>query len=162
MDLFSTLADWSSLIGLLVGIVGFSIAIIQIRQTKSAADAATNAATQARNAIARMSAIEACSAAVQQMEDIKGLHRRGDTNSLPEKYAGVRLKLAEIKGDLAESSHKEFIDATIQSYADMENEYDAALNKGIDTQNDFHKKNATISKQTTRMIEVISYLRKQV
>ena len=161
MDSLTLSADWASIIGLAVSFGGFGFAIWQITKVRSAADAATNAANEARNAIGRMSAVEACAAAIQQMEELKGLHRRKQFDILPDKYAAVRFRLVEIKSDIERAEARQFVDAAIESYADMEREYDSALRRGDEPEVDFDKINAKITIQTLKLSEIAAELRKQ-
>lgn len=103
--LYNTI-DWLSLpktagsvgaFGLVLTIVGFVVTIIQVRRSKSAAQAATDATRALQRQINRFDAIAECSSAVQALQEIERLHRKGPLDELPERYHVVRAKLNQLR-----------------------------------------------------------------
>ena len=92
-------SNWGSLasvLGLAVAVVGLTYAIYQIRQTRSAATAAKEAALQARSALARNLTIADLTRASERMDELKRLHRSGQWQRAMDRYPDVRRLLVEI------------------------------------------------------------------
>jgi len=162
MDKLILISNISSILGAIISGIGFYFGLQQLKKVKRSADAARAAADSTRMALGKISAIEACAATIQQMEELKGYHRRNQLTELPERYAKVRLKLVEIKADIPDATDIVFFDSAIESYAKMERDHDAASKKNAKFIVDFDKVNATITKQTSHLTGVAARLRKQV
>ena len=93
------IGEWLSLLGLLVGIVGFFFSIRLILKSKSAAEAAEGAAVEAREGIKATVTVRDLSSAITMMDEIKRLHRMGGIKALAtllERYASLSKLLVAI------------------------------------------------------------------
>ena len=91
------LGDLASLAGVAISIVGFVVAIWNIRRSKSAAERAEKAANDARQMIRVFEAVSDFSAAIAIMEEIKRLHRAGQLDILLDRYAALRKVLIGVR-----------------------------------------------------------------
>jgi hypothetical protein len=103
--------DVASVVGLGLSIAGFLLTIGIASQTRSAAEKAEAAATNARNSLFHFDAIVEVSRAITIRDEITELHRRNEWKSLPTRYMSIRLLLVNIK--CATSSLSDLQRATI-------------------------------------------------
>jgi hypothetical protein len=75
MQFASQWGDLSSIVGLFLAIIGFGFTLWGVWRSKSAAEAARDAAQKAKDAIVHLQTIMDFSAAIIMMEEIKRLHR---------------------------------------------------------------------------------------
>ena len=78
-------------------LVGLWVAVVQIRRTATAAEAARVAAEDVRRVVQQRDALAAFSAAVAMMDEIKRLHRVGAWAVLPERYSAVTRVLLDLR-----------------------------------------------------------------
>ena len=93
----NSIGDYSSIIGLLITLIGFGFTITQLLKTKRASEAATSAVNAVRHDLKKIDTITDLSSVVAEMEEIKRLHRERNNELLPEKYAKLRKYLIAIK-----------------------------------------------------------------
>jgi hypothetical protein len=92
------LGDLASLAGVAISLIGFVVAIWNIRRSKSAAERAEAAAMDAQRMIRVFEAVSDFSAAIALMEEIKRLHRTtGPIQILPDRYAALRKMLIGVR-----------------------------------------------------------------
>lgn len=87
----------ASVAGLVVSLVGFAIAIWQIRRSRNAADAAREAAVEARAAIGRNLTIEDIARASESIQSLKDLHQSESWERALDRYPVVRRMLIGIR-----------------------------------------------------------------
>jgi hypothetical protein len=129
-DQLSRWGNIASLLGLLVSVLGFGFTIWQVLKTKRVAEAAKEAAEEARLQILRSEGLVELASALKAMEEIKGLHRQGAWHLLPERYASLRQSLLKIKGTAAPAiseEHQSVFQGAIQHLTDMESKVERAL-----------------------------------
>jgi hypothetical protein len=124
--------NWSGLVGVAgvgVSLLGFVIAIAQIRRTRTAAQAAEGAARETRGALARNLTLGDLSGAREQIQRLKETHRAGDWQRALFTYPLLRRALADIKtrhGNL-QAQHRVVIQTGIQELETMETEVEQYL-----------------------------------
>lgn len=146
--------------GIILSFVGFWIAFVQIRKTRSAADAAKAAATEARNAIARMDTIMDFSSIITLMTEIKQHQRSGIWHILPEKYATLRQKLIGIKTNVLGLSQedKEILTGSILQFKTMERKIEKSIHRNTDP-TDVARMNEIVADQIDNLTEILARLR---
>lgn len=105
-------ADLSSVLGLLVSLVGFAITIIGVRKSRGAALAAKAAAQEVRQRMSMTGAVSDLNRVVNELHEIRLLHRAGAWEVLLLRYSSIRRQLISIKGSHPELSEQQ--KATIQ------------------------------------------------
>ena len=93
-------ANWgniASVAGLIVSMVGFWFAIAQIRRSRTAAEAAREAANAARDRIAANLTIADLTRASDRIQELKELHRVQAWSRVLDRYPEVRRSLVEIR-----------------------------------------------------------------
>ena len=92
--------DWRDIVavlGVVVSLGGFSIAITQVVRARRASEAAERAVRTTVIVLARNLAIADVVRASERIEDIKRLHRERQWQQALERYRDIRLVLAEIR-----------------------------------------------------------------
>lgn len=146
-------------LGLIVSLCGFTIAVWQIRRTRTAAESAAQAATEAREAVLRGISISDLTQAHATMEELKNLHRIQDLYRVVRIYTALRQLLTEVRANLPNNLSEDFdqrIDAAIYELTDMEKDVDRAISSDsaseIDTA-EFNNKLSTMQ-QTINELRV--------
>ena len=101
-------------LGVFISLGGFSAAIWQIRRTRTAAESAERAATDAREAVLRTTSISYLTQAVSQIERLKELHRNQDLDRVVERYTPLRQILTATQARLSASAIEELDNAIIE------------------------------------------------
>jgi hypothetical protein len=92
------IADWASIVGIAISVVGFIFTLIGVSRSKRAAIQAAAAARAARDEIRLLDTIVDFSAAITTLEEIKRLHRQNDAwQILPDRYATIRKMLIQLR-----------------------------------------------------------------
>ena len=115
------------ILGLVVSIGGFAIAFWQIRRTRSAAESAEQAASEAREGISYVTSMSDLSQIISQMEQVKELHRNEEWSRANDRYTPLRQLLTSAKSRLPDETASVFTHAIIQ-LREMEKESNNALN----------------------------------
>ena len=115
-----------SMMGLVVSLAGFGIAFWQIRRTRSAAESAERAASEAREGISFVTSISDLSQIISQMEQIKELHRNREWDRANDRYTPLRQLLTSARARLPDETAEVFTRAIIQ-LREMEKESNNAL-----------------------------------
>ena len=116
-------------VSLIVSLGGFTIAVWQIRRTRSAAESAERAATEAREAVLHVTSVSDLSQITVQMELIRELHRNGEWTRAIDRYASLRRLLTEARSRLPEEAH-DILNVAIIRLQEMEKIVNNALDKG--------------------------------
>ena len=152
--------DWSSVLGLIVGIVGFMITIITIFKVKSASEQGKIAAEQARDQIKHVDTISELSSIISFLSEVKWLQRHDGWEVLPEKYSRIRCSLIVIKtGNKAISEiQSQSIQGTIQILAQIEKKIEESM-AADSIPNNIARLNTTISKQIDKLQQILSEIK---
>ena len=112
-------------LGLIVSLCGFTIAVWQIRRTRTAAEHAEEAATAARQAVLRGISISDLTQAYIIIEELRGLHRNQDLDNVLQKYGQLMDILFEVRANLSQDYWNRF-DEAIDAVIDMEEKVETA------------------------------------
>lgn len=114
------------LLGLIVSVGGFTLALWQITRTRAAAEHAEEAAVAARAVVLRSMSISDLTQAHAIIEELKVLHRNQDLNEAIRRYTPLRQILTDVQATLPNDSMGVFATA-INSLMDMESDIDRAI-----------------------------------
>lgn len=116
------IGDLASLAGVAISIVGFIVTVWNVVRSRSAAERAESAASEARRIVRRYEAVSELSAAIAIMEEIKRLHRVGQVDILLDRYASLRKALIGVRklGPAVDQEMDTAIQSTITTLATME------------------------------------------
>lgn len=154
-------ADWASIIGLLVSIVGFILTVWNVRESKAAAVLAREASEAARDEVLRGNAIFDLAKAVTTMEEIKRLQRQGAWLVLPDRYSSVRTALTSIrasKPDLSDDGNAA-IQGAVSQFRALEKKVESANASGDYTSLKVSTLNDIVSQQIEKLSELQGTLR---
>lgn len=117
-----TFSDWTGIIGILVSLLGFGVALAQIRKTKTAAESANTSAGLARNEIRRLDTLLEFASVSKSMEDIQNAFREERFDAIPLLLHGARKSLiSAMKGRPTMSDEdRAKIDQTLEFLTDLE------------------------------------------
>lgn len=155
------IADGASILGLIVGVLGFWFTIRQVQRSRAAAQAAREAAENARRAIVRSTAVVELSAVVATLEEVKEHHRTGAWNILPGKYSFLRRELAalvESYPDLTRPERSE-IQAAIAQLRSLEDAVERVLAGAPPP--DVPELNSVLADQVDRLGRILAGLRQK-
>lgn len=102
------IGDLAGLVGIAISIIGFIVTIYGVLKAKSAADASKIAAESARDSIRIFDTVIDFTAIIAELEDIKRIHRKPNSELLLDRYSSIRKSLITLKtngGDLSEDHH---------------------------------------------------------
>lgn len=138
--------------GILLSFVGFWIALVQIRKTKSAAQAAKDSAEQARIYVRRRNILVDFSTVMTAMQEITQHQRAGQWEILPYRYSMIRDKLMAVKVGTSTLTDEQqtIIQAAIQQFSDLETEVDKYLEKKKEKPR-FNRLNELVNSQRTAL-----------
>lgn len=116
-------------LGVFISLGGFSAAIWQIRRTRTAAESAERAATDAREAVFYVTSVADLSQIVSQMEQVKELHRNREWVRAIDRYILLRRLITEARSRLQEDTRGALTTAIIR-LTQMEKAANQALARG--------------------------------
>lgn len=153
----------ASVSGLVLSLLGFGLTLWGVWRSKSAAEAAQEAALKAKDAIVRSQTIMDFSAALVMMEEIKRLHRVSAWSILPDRYSLLRRMLIAIRGanpDMSDEFKAHMTGAT-QQLADCESVVEEFLASSGDKPNPA-RLNAIVSVQVDKLSEILEALKQDI
>lgn len=129
--------DLASALGFVVSVVGFSIALVQIRRSRKAAEAAEEAVTFTREVIARNLTIDDIARTSQRIQHLKELHWEGDWRRALDRYYDLRITLSDISAQQPNLSTEQrtTIQGAIQYLQAVEDAVGISLSEGSDPAN---------------------------
>lgn len=152
--------DWASVLGLLVGVVGFAVTIYSVKRSRSAAESAQQAANDARQAILRTEVIASFASAVTVMDEVKRLHRAGAWSILPDRYSYLRRALISIRSNHPNlnENHRVLIQSAIEQFQLMESTVESHL-AGNGSQLNAAKLNKIVTSQIDKLDDVLNSIK---
>jgi len=121
--------DLSGVVGVFISVVGFLVTLLTLSRTKKAAEAAADAARQAKDNIKLMDAVAGFGEAVAIIEEMKRHHRNNALQLIPDRCSTVKKILISTKisnQDLSES-HQTIIQDCLVTLASIEKTVDDAV-----------------------------------
>lgn len=149
------LGDIASLLGLLITILGFALALWRIWKLQDASDAV-------RDQLLVMNAFQGLSAAIKTLEDIRRLHRLKAWSVLPDRYTLLRKELITIIGrtpSLADEQRTS-IQVAIQQLLIMERQVERTIAGAAEPE--VNRMNDVISKQLDRLAVLVVELQNEI
>lgn len=128
------LGDLASIVGLFVALVGFALTFWAAWRSKTAAEAAAEAAKRAKDHLFGFQSTMSLAGVISEIEGLKSMHRAGRWAELPDRYSALCAALVSIRS--RNSSLNRVQDARIQlaitELRRIEHRVDASLGGGGD------------------------------
>lgn len=114
--------DYAGLIGLLISLIGFYFTIRTVLNSKAASEYAAAAVESMREDIRRSETVADFATALAVMEEIKRMHRSGNLNFLPDRYASLKKFLISIRtsNSLLTEEDQVVMQSAIAKFSSME------------------------------------------
>ena len=96
-DWLTTWTNLGAIVGIFVSVSGFIIAIVQIRRSRSAAEAEREAAVATRERLASNLTISDLTRASEKLREVTDLHLNGEWRRAIDRYNDIREMLADIR-----------------------------------------------------------------
>lgn len=91
------IGDLTGVGGIVISLIGFTVTVIGVVRSRSAAERAELAAKQTMQSMRLLDTVVEFSAAITALEEIKRLHREANWPLLPDRYAHIRKLLANLR-----------------------------------------------------------------
>lgn len=117
-----TLSDWLGLAGIILSLLGFGIAWVQLKKTKNAAESASVSAREAREAIRRLDALLEFNSLSKSIDEMINAFRSESFETLASTVGNARKSLIVAREAHASLPrlHIEKIDAALSFLTDIE------------------------------------------
>lgn len=156
------LGDLASIAGLLLAIVGFGFTLYGVKRSRSAAESASTAAKEAKDAILRTETISNFSSAVTVMEEVKRLHRAEAWEIMPDRYSFLRKSLISIMSthDDLTDEHRTLIQSAVVQFRELESSVETYLANKKSSPNSA-KLNKIVTAQIDKLDEVLNKIKSE-
>jgi hypothetical protein len=156
----SKLGNASSILGLVLSLIGFAITIKNVRRSRAASEEAKEAVIRVQAALSRVDAVADIASAVSTMEEIKRLQRELAWPVLPDRYAALRKHLTTIKASFRDlnEQQKVVIQNAIQHFAGIEDLLERTAADQL-TRKDVARLNKIMSSQIDALHELLTTIR---
>lgn len=150
----------ASIAGALIGVVGFSLTLMNVARTRSAAARAENSAQQVLRRVQLYDLLSDITQAISLVEELKRIHRLQDWKVTLERYAELKKVLIAIRDtsvDLTEEQQSQ-LQGAITNLSDIEDQVERALEKGTSVKQ-VHRINGIMTKQAENLYELLIQIR---
>jgi hypothetical protein len=154
------LGDLASIAGLFLTLIGFTFTLYGLNKSRSAAESASTAAREAKDAILRTETISNFSSTVTAMEEVKRLHRAEAWEIMPDRYSFLRKSLISIlsnNGTLS-NEHKTLIQGAIVQFRELEGSVESYLSNKKASPNSA-RLNKIVTAQIDKLDEVLNKIK---
>jgi hypothetical protein len=126
---FDQWANFSSVTGLAVSLVGFIWTLVIVWKSKTASQKAERAALNMKDALLKSESLTNCTAAINLIEEIRVLHREEEWEKSRYRYSRLTPMLLSLKADSNSFSEKDMgtLAAIIKQVAACEKEVDRIM-----------------------------------
>jgi hypothetical protein len=151
--------DLASIAGVAISLVGFAITVIAVRKSRSAAQAAAQAARDTASKIRLLESVVDFSAAIAILEEIKRLQREKLWMHLPDRYATIRKLLITLRGTNSNlnDGQESVVQRAVTNLRDMEEAVERFLGGGAAVK--APKFNSIISQDVDDLLAVLIELK---
>jgi hypothetical protein len=152
------LADFSSVAGVVISLVGFGITVFGVFKSGKAATRAEAAANAARTEVHLHRMIADFSEAIGMLEEIKRLHRSGAWQILPDRYSALRKTLIVLRSSnqSLNDEQRAAVQNALVDVADIEARVEKTLENPLSLKP--AKFNQVISADIDRLLSVLTQL----
>jgi hypothetical protein len=156
-------ANTASVLGVFISIVGFIATIAAALKSKSAADQAKQEVTEVRRKLGIQSAVFDLNRIMNDIEELKPLHRAGAWDVLPTRYVSLRRQLLEIKMTFPGLSkvQRASIQGTIQQFSSIEQIVESAIH-AKESPPDIPTLNRIAAEQADKLTEILVAVQKTI
>lgn len=153
---------FSSFLGLIVTTIGFSITIISVLNSKSAAQRAESAAKEALEGVRYFDTIEAISKSITVLEEIQRLNRTDEWKILLDRHTTFRNMITAIKsGNVTlNDEQKSILQSSLQHSSNISHKIEGHLEKN-QTPSGIARMNKILSEQTEKLGSLLVEIRNQ-
>jgi hypothetical protein len=159
---FDHWANFSSVAGLGVSLVGFIWTLVLVWKSKTAAQQAAEASLRVKDALLRSESLTNCSTAISLIEEIRTFHREAEWDKALYRYSRLTPILLSLKADKHSFSEKDVgtIASVIKQVAGCEKEIDKVkMNPNYAVKPD--RLNDILNHQVRKLHELLSNLKFQ-
>jgi hypothetical protein len=151
--------DLAGLAGILISLIGFTVTVIGMFLSKSAAERAELAARETRDAIRLLDTVVDFSTAISTLEEIKRLHRQANWALLPDRYASIRKVLVSLRSSspMLTDTQQTIVQEALANLYSIETAVERTL--AGQTSPKTPKINAIISSDIDRLLTVLAELK---
>lgn len=144
--------DLSSIIGVLIALIGFSVTIRNVLTSKQAAGRAESAANRAVESVRHIDTVHNLSKAISLVEEIKKLNRDKEWKFALDRHSTFRDILIEVKGAITDldNDHQANLDDGITKSTAMSDDIEVALEKNKEP-TDIARMNNILSRQAEKL-----------
>lgn len=153
--------DLASIVGLAVAMLGFGFTLRGVFRARTAAQAAAQEASKARQTLTQYHAIGDLSGVVVAIEDIKRHHRNQAWQIVPDRYSTLRSRLVEVRASCAswmDVDDNATIQSAIQHLRGMEQTVDRILEDKAEPPS-AARLNSILSEQMDKLNDVVAKLK---
>ena len=156
----SLIGDIASVLGVLIALVGFGVTIMNVIESKRAADRAESAANQTLERVRYVDTVENLSKAIAIIAEIQRLNRAKEWKVLLDRHLELRSILTEIRGSTPQLNdyHRAVIQSGIAHSSSMSNKIEIALGE-IDQEPNVPQMNKILSKQVEKFGDILVEMR---
>jgi hypothetical protein len=153
------IGDLSGIAGISISLIGFTVTVIGMLRSKSAAERAEKAARETRDAIRLLDTVVDFSTAISTLEEIKRLHRQANWALLPDRYASIRKVLVILRSSnlMLTDPQQTVVQEALANLYSIETTVERAL--AGQTLPKTPKINAIISSDIDRLLTVLAELK---
>ena len=121
--------DLASVVGVAISIIGFVFTIIGLKRSKNATQRVTEAVTEVKHKLSLQAAATDLLTLMNDIEEIKVLHRFGFWGAMPSRYSSLRKRLFSVKGNCPTltKAQKAAIQGAIEQFKGVEEIVEVAL-----------------------------------
>jgi hypothetical protein len=154
--LLGKIADLTSIVGIVITLGGFIVALMKIQRSREAADRAARAANKAVQELRLFDAVGNVNRAISMMEEVRKLHRSDDWVTAIERYPEIRKVLISIRTDMPDLDPQQMtiIQTATQNMVDFESQAGRQRGKKLVPPKP-EKLNALISRDVDGLYEIL-------
>jgi hypothetical protein len=153
------IGDLASVAGVIISLVGFVATIVGVVRSRQAAEQARAAAESARDRIRLFDTVQDFASAISTLEDLKRAHRSKQWEGLPDRYAGIRKLLINLRTSSPNLTEKQktAIQRTLQNLRVLEQSAEEGLVDGAIA--DTVRFNAKLSDDIDELVAILGELK---
>jgi hypothetical protein len=154
----------ASVLGLLVGLIGFSLTIWNVVKSKKAAQTAKEAVDEVRERIRAFNTVADLAQAVAILEEIKRLQRARQWRVVLDRYATLRKYIIQIgvQHPLLTPERRSVLTGTTRQLLEIEKGLEKDVDRDDCANTDAAKLNQVISRQVDQVFRVLTELQQEM
>ena len=157
VNTISIVADWFSIIGLPLSLIGLGLTLFQSIRSRSAAEIARKAAEKAERSLKQSGNVVAITELLSNMQDIKRIHRNKSWAEALSAYSEAMLAVSTLRSSLQNtpSGYENLMQSISTRLVSMEKQVENYISTG-NKEPDGAKLNNSITPLTNRLRELLN------